>query len=276
MCGVVRAVQMVKHVTMLGSLLVAAMLQGCGAELSSDMLHENQQPLRVAAASDLAFAFDEIQLLHYQMHQRKVDVILGSTGLLARQIQQGAPFDLFFAANISFVDDLIEAGAARPETKSLYALGRIVIWQRADAEKPVTNLAALLSAGIETIAIANPDHAPYGLAAKQALIHAGIWDELAPKIVYGENVNQAYQFVRSGNADVGIIALSLAIAVEGGDWTLVPESFHEPIVQAAVVTQVTDDLEGAKAFLQTIESAKGREIMRRYGFLLPGEFTVEE
>lgn len=257
-------------------LLAVFGVAGCGGN-HPEGVPDALRPLRVASASDLAFAFEDLKVLHFEQHSREVDIILGSTGLLARQIQQGAPFDIFFAANISFVDDLIAAGAGRADTKDIYALGRIVIWSRKDRKGVTpTQLADLLSPEIGAIAIANPDHAPYGLAAKQALIASGLWEKLEPRIVYGENVNQAFQFARSGNADIGIIALSLGIAAEGGDWTLVDEDLHEPIVQAMVVTQISDDPDGAIAFLQTVQSVPGRAIMRKYGFLLPGEFRLPE
>jgi molybdate transport system substrate-binding protein len=268
---------MSRYVKVTGFVLVCmvVLLAGCGRH-NENAERTRSRPLRVAAASGLAFALEEIKVLHHKLHQREVDVILGSSGLLARQIAQGAPFDLFFSANESLVDGLIEAGALRGDTKYLYAVGRIVIWQRADAGHRVVSLSDLRSPHIRKIAIANPDHAPYGLAARQALQQIGVWDELESRIVYGENVNQAHQFIRSGNADVGIIALSLGITAGDGQWTLVDDGLHAPIVQAAAVTHVSEDPDGAMFFLQTMQTEEGRAIMKRFGFLLPGDVSAGE
>ena len=232
-------------------------------------------PLQVAAAADLADAFPEVGKAFEKASGRKVSFSFGATGLLAKQVEQGAPFDVFAAANLSFVDDVIAAGACDPDTKTTYAEGRIVLWTRRDAGLSPTSLADLTRPEIVHVAIANPDHAPYGKAAKQALVKSGVWEAIAKKIVYGENVQQTLQFAQSGNADVAIVALSLA-AVSGGHATPIDPSLHEPLTQTLVVCHGGGESRGrlepdARKFAAFVASDAGRAIMRRYGFVLKGE-----
>lgn len=230
------------------------------------------EPLRVAAAADLALAFKEVGAAFERERGKHVEFSFGSTGLLAKQISEGAPFDVFAAANVSFVDDVVRDGACLGETKSLYARGRIVMWSKDPW---------LLPKGIEDlgdpkyakIAIANPEHAPYGRAAREALTKSGTWATVQPRAVYGENVQQTLMFARSGNADVAIVALSLAIT-SPGNYTPIDATLHAPLDQALVVCN--GGSKGAKtneanAFVEFVGSESGRSIMRRFGFLLPGE-----
>jgi molybdate transport system substrate-binding protein len=226
--------------------------------------------ITVAAAADLQFAFSEIGALFEQETGQKVRFVFGSTGLLAQQITNGAPFDLFAAANISFVDDLVQEDLILPETVAVYARGRIVLAVNRAANLRMASLEALLSDQITLIAIANPEHAPYGMAAREALVAAGIWEEVQPKIVYGENVRQALQFIQTGDAQAGIIALSIAQAPEIS-WTLLDEALHNPLDQALGVVHGSSHPEAAREFAVFINGPSGRPIMQRYGFLLPGE-----
>ncbi len=225
--------------------------------------------VRVAAASDLARAFEEVGKAFEAKSGKKVTLTFGSTGLLAKQIAEGAPFDLFAAANVSFVDDAVKAGKCNGDTKSLYARGRIALWTRAGAPA-VSALADLADPRFVKIALANPEHAPYGRAAREALQKAGLWDALKPRLVFGENVQQALQFAQSGNADAAIVALSLA-TVAGGAYALVPETEHAPLDQALVVCGAGARAAVAKDFAAFVSSPDGRAIMNRYGFVLPGE-----
>jgi molybdate transport system substrate-binding protein len=226
--------------------------------------------ITVAAAADLQFAFTEIGVLFEQETGQKVRFVFGSTGLLAQQIMNGAPFDLFAAANISFVDTLVQEDRILPDTVAVYARGRIVLAVNRSANVSAASLEALLSDQITHVAIANPEHAPYGMAAREALEAAGIWKEVQPKIVYGENVRQALQFIQTGDAQVGIIALSIAQAPEIS-WTLLDEALHNPLDQALGVVSGSPHPEAARAFAAFINGPSGRPIMQRYGFLLPGE-----
>lgn len=230
------------------------------------------EPLRVAAAADLALAFDEIKAAFEKQSGKKVEISFGSTGLLAKQIAEGAPFDVFAAANVSFVDDVVRAGACDPDTKSLYARGRIVVWAK-DASLLPSDVRGLSDPKYQKVSIANPEHAPYGRAAREALTRAGVWPALEARTVHGENVQSALVYAKTGNADAAVVALSLAIS-SGGAYLPVDPSLHEPLDQALVVchggTRRAKTNE-ARAFVDYVASEPGRTVMRRYGFLLPGE-----
>ncbi|MBS2012754.1 MAG: molybdate ABC transporter substrate-binding protein [Deltaproteobacteria bacterium] len=230
------------------------------------------EPLRVAAAADLALAFKDVGAEFERTTGKKVEFTYGSTGLMAKQLAEGAPFDVFAAANISFVDDVVKAGACLAESKQLYAKGRIVVWSSDEASLP-KSLEDLAQPRYAKIAIANPDHAPYGRAAREALTKKGVWAKAQPRAVYGENVQQTLMFAQTGNADVAIVALSLAVT-SPGHWMMIDPDLHEPLDQAMVVCK--GGSKGAKAnearaFVEFVSSPGGRAIMRRYGFLLPGE-----
>jgi molybdate transport system substrate-binding protein len=199
---------------------------------------------------------------------------MGSTGNFARQIREGAPYEIFMAADEAFVADLHRDGFTRDEG-DLYAIGRIVMMvphgSPLEADGQLDTLAGALEAGrIARFAIANPDHAPYGMRAEEALRHKGLWDDLQPYLVLGENVSQAAQFALSGNAEGGIIAYSLALAPgvsERGTFELIPDEWHEPLRQRMVL--LNDAGPVAEAFYDFVAGPEGRAIMERYGFTLP-------
>ncbi len=226
--------------------------------------------LTVFAAADLTLAFKEIVPRFEKAHSVKVRLVLGSTGNLAKQIEHGAPADVFFAANRSFMDDLVGKGAVIKETRALYAQGRIVLAVPKGAAAGPTDPRDLLDRRIRRIAIANPQHAPYGKAAEQALTRLGLWEALKPKLVYGENIRHALQFVETGAADAGIIALSVA-DLPGIQWTLIDASLHEPLDQWAAVVRRSRRPELGLALIQFVNGPEGRSIMRRFGFRLPAE-----
>jgi molybdate transport system substrate-binding protein len=227
--------------------------------------------LTVFAASDLAFAFKALVPLFEKVSGAKVTLVLGSTGTFAQQIAAGAPADVFFAANESFVDDLIVRGRMIAETRALYAQGRIVLATSRQAGPPVTDLRQLTDARVRKIAIANPVHAPYGRAAEQALRAVGVWDAVKPKLVYGENIRHALQFIQSGAADAGIVALSVANVPEL-TWVAIDPALHEPLNQAVAVVRRSAVPSLALAFIQFVNGPEGRPIMKQYGFVLPGTF----
>jgi molybdate transport system substrate-binding protein len=231
-----------------------------------------QEPvvLTVAAASDLTPAFDEIGELFTEQTGVAVEFTFGSTGQLTQQIEAGAPVDLFAAASVDYIDQLEAKDLIIPDSKARYALGRIVLWTLPESTLPIESVADLTNPVIQHIAIANPDHAPYGVAAREAMQHAGIWEELQPKLVLGENVRDTLRYAETGDVDVAIVALSLAIQGTGR-WTLIPDDQHEPIDQALAVIARTPHEAEARAFADFINSEQGREVMRRYGFVLPGE-----
>ena len=231
--------------------------------------------VEVAAAADTRFALDELAAQFMRREGVQVQVTYGSSGQLAAQIEQGAPFDLFFSADEPLIRHLGAQGLIVEQTEQIYAIGRIVLWVPRDSPiDPQQGLRILTNDRIRFIAIANPDHAPYGRAAAQALRASGLWDQVHAKLVLGENISQTLQFARTGNADVGIIALSLAIAPpvqHTGRYGLIPSSLHDPIRQAAGVIARSPRPEQAKAFLAFVTGPEGRHVLRQYGFVLPGE-----
>lgn len=231
--------------------------------------------IQVAAASDLRFALEEIAALFQRQRGVEARLTFGSSGQFAVQIEQGAPFDVFFSANEAFVRTLAEKGHIYRESVQLYAIGRIMLWVRNDSPLDLTKgMSALLDERIRFIAIANPQHAPYGQAAAQAMQAAGVLVRVQPRLVLGENVSQALQFVQTGNAEVGIVALSLAVAPTvrpNGRYQLVPAYLHRPIRQAAGVGTASRWPDLALSFIAFVNSQPGRAVMRRYGFTLPGE-----
>lgn len=231
------------------------------------------EKVTVAAAADLKFAMDEIVATFKKTNPAdEVDVIYGSSGKFYTQIQQGAPYDLYFSADIGFPRQLVKAGFAASEVKP-YAFGRIVLWSTAmDASK--MTLSSLADPKIARIAVANPKHAPYGKRAEEALRASGLWEKVEPKLVYGENIAHAAQFVQTGNAHVGIIALALAVnpelASKGGYW-LIPDKLHEPLEQGFVITRRAEGSALARRFADYMGSTPARIVMTKYGFVLPGD-----
>ena len=225
--------------------------------------------ISVAAASDLRPAFEELGRRFTEETGTPVTFSFGSSGLLREQIVNGAPFDVFASADEAYVDAVIEAGAGDPETKAEYGRGRLALRAAAGAPQPGT-VADLAGAAYERVAVANPEHAPYGRAALEALGSAGVQPDVAGRLVYGENVSDTMRLVSSGNADVGIVALSLVLA-EGGPVTLVPEDLHEPLRQTLVALGTGEEARPARAFASYVNEPEGRQVLLRHGFALPGE-----
>src|SRR5271163_3141364 len=231
------------------------------------------QEIRVAAAADLQFAMQDVAAQFEKRTGTKVNVTYGSSGNFFSQIQNGAPFDLFFSADIDYPRKLEAAGLAEPGTLYKYAVGRIVIWTPADSKVDVTRdgWKSLLDPSVQKISIANPEHAPYGRAAVAAMQKAGIYEQVKAKLVYGENISQAAQFVQSGNAQAGIVAMSLAVSPgmkEGKRWEI-PADLHPPIEQGAIVLTSAKNKEPARAFLEFVKGEAGRVTLARYGFTFP-------
>ena len=230
----------------------------------------------VAAASDLKFALEEIAAKFHTDTKKELRLNFGSSGNFTTQLQQGAPFELFLSADEGFVFQLADAGKTL-DRGALYAEGRIVLFApKGSALKPDASFsdlrAALADGRIQRFAIANPEHAPYGRAAEQALKGQGLWDAIKPRLVLGENVSQAAQFATSGSAQGGIFAFSLAIApVVGGlgSYVLIPAEWHAPLRQRMVLMKGAG--ETAKAFYAYLQAPAARLVLRSYGFLLPGE-----
>jgi molybdate transport system substrate-binding protein len=234
---------------------------------------QSQEPLRVAAAADLQFALKEIASQYERQTGRKVEITFGSSGNFFAQLQNGAPFDAFFSADIQYPTRLQQSNLTEPNSLLKYAVGRLVVWIPADSKINLIERKwdALLDPTVQKIAIANPEHAPYGRAAVEALKRAGIYDKVQPKLVYGENISQAAQFVQSGNAPAGIIALSLALspAMKTGQRWGVPVDQYAPIEQAAVILKTARDKDAARAFLAFVSSDAGERTLGSYGFAIP-------
>ncbi len=233
-----------------------------------------QVNLTVSAASDLVQAFEEMGKLFDEETGVRVTFNFGSTGQLAQQIEQGAPVDLFAAANVSFVERLEQRGLILPDTKALYAQGRITLWMRSENPLRIDRITDLTRPEVKSIAIANPEHAPYGIAAREAMQSVGVWEQVSPKLVFGENIRQTQQYAQSGNVDVAIVALSLSVG-SSGRWTLIPAALHKPINQALAVIKGTRQEQAARRFAAFINGEQGRVVMRKYGFTLPGEEAVK-
>jgi molybdate transport system substrate-binding protein len=231
------------------------------------------EEIAVAAASDLNFAIKDLIAEYEKATGTHVKLSLGSSGNFYAQIQNGAPFDLYFSADIGYPKKLEEAGLTVPGSLYRYAVGRIVLWTNHSSRRDVAKgLEILRDPAIKKIAIANPKHAPYGRAAVAAMQHFKVYDEAKARLVLGENISQAAQFVESGACDVGVIALSLALAPTmkaAGTYWEIPSEAHPPLEQGAAILKSSKQQKTAQHFVEFMQSAKGQEIMSRYGFTLP-------
>ncbi len=230
--------------------------------------------ISVAAASDLNFAFKEIVAEFEKKTGNTVKLSLGSSGNFFAQLSNGAPFDLFFSADIGYPKKLEEAGLAEPGTLYMYAVGRIVVWVPKGSPIDVAELGikALQHPLVKKVAIANPKHAPYGRAAVAAMEHYKVHDTVKDKLVLGENISQTAQFIQTGGADIGIIALSLAVAPamkESGMYWEVPVEAYPRLEQGAVILKAAKDQKTAREFLDYIKSPEGAAVFKRYGFFVP-------
>ena len=231
--------------------------------------HAQPATLTIAAASDLRFALDELlQSFRATRPGVRVDVVYGSSGKLSTQVRNGAPFDIFFSADRAYAQELEVAGFTAGAPR-LYATGRLVAWS-ADAVLGRLSLDDLVRhPSVKRFAIANPDHAPYGQRAVEALRNRGLYDAVAPRLVLGDNINQAAQFVQTGAAQAGIVAYSLVLspALAGqGAWTLLPQAWHTPLEQAFVVTKRAAALSLAADFVRHLDLPASQALLQRYGF----------
>jgi molybdate transport system substrate-binding protein len=229
--------------------------------------------ITIAAASDLNFAFREIATEYENTTGNHVRLTLGSSGNFFAQIQNGAPFDLYFSADIAYPRKLEEAGLTVPGSLYQYAVGRIVLWAGKESQFDLSKgLEILREPAIKKIAIANPKHAPYGRAAVAAMEYFKVYDQVKDRLILGENISQAAQFIESGACDIGIIALSLAVAPamkSKGTYWEVPTEAHPSLEQGAVILKSSKNQEAARQFIEFIKGPNGQEIMKRYGFVVP-------
>jgi molybdate transport system substrate-binding protein len=232
--------------------------------------------LSIVAAADLKFALDDLVKDSEAKHaSTKVNVTYGSSGNFFAQLQSGAPFDVFLSADVAYPRKLAEQGLNADDV-FLYAIGRIVVWLPKGSPLDVDKLGikALLEPSVRKIAVANPQHAPYGRAAVAAMKALNVYGQVVSRLVYGENVGQTAQFVQSGAADIGILPLSLAVAPkmqDAGRFWQVPQDADPRIEQGGVILKSSKNLETARAFRDFVLGDHGREVLERYGFSLPGK-----
>ncbi len=248
----------------------------CLALLASTLWAGPPGHLAIAAAADLQFALLEVKDAFVKTHPgAEVSVTYGSSGNFYAQLMNKAPFDLFLSADLTYPKQLVEAGLADGATEFLYSRGRIVLWAPKESPIPVEQLGmkALSHPAAKKIAIANPRHAPYGRAAEAALTKLGLLEALTPRLVFGENISQTAQFVQTGAADIGIIALSLtkAPAMATGRMWEVPPDLYSPLNQGGVIPNHAQNKAGALAFRAFMQSPEGIAILRRYGFQVGGQ-----
>lgn len=228
------------------------------------------QSITVAAAADLQFAMQEVAAQFQKQTGKEVKLIYGSSGNFFQQLQNGAPFDMFFSANLDYPEKLQAAGLTESGSYYEYARGKIVVWVAKESMIDVSfGLQALLNPSVKKIAIANPQHAPYGQAAVAAMQKEGVYEKIKDKFVLGENISQTASFVVTGSADVGIVALSLALSPnmkDKGRYVEIPAGDYPPMQQACVVLSSSKNKETAKQFLSFIKSPAVADTFRKYGF----------
>jgi len=242
----------------------------CGAAAFGDA---QSKEIRVAAASDLQAVLPEIAKSFESELITHAELVFGSRGNLFAQIQNGAPFDVFFSADREFPDKLVQSGRAEPRSSAVYAVGRLVLWlpPGAKCEPQAEKWNCLLRPEIAKIAIANPVHAPYGRAAVQALQSAHLYEQIRAKLVFGENISQAAQFVQSGNAQAGLLSFSQlhSPAMQGGKNWEIPRETYPPIEQAVVVLKSAREKSAADEFARFVTEGRGRTLLEKSGFHVP-------
>lgn len=231
--------------------------------------------VKITAAADLVYAFKEMKALFLQQNPGdKVSIAFGSTGKAYTQIMNGAPYDIYFAADMGYVQKLAEQGLTVTKPKP-YAYGRIGIWTLKNSGIDVSKgMASLLDPKVKRVAIADPSHAPYGVAAVNALKSQGYYDALKDRFALGENVSQVAQFIHSGAAEIGILPLSLSkadVMTKEGNFYLLPENWHNHIIQGYALLKKGKDNPTAQKFVKFIATPQARAIFKKYGFVLPNE-----
>ena|ERR1700693_133382 len=250
--------------------LLLALFSGGSVPRARGAGHE----INVAAAADLSAALAEVAAIYEKRTGVKVKLSFGASGALTQQIQNGAPFDVFFSADMGYPQQLIAGGQAEGASLYRYAVGRLVLWVPKDSPLDVEHkgMDVLLDPSVKKISIANPEHAPYGRAAAAALKHYGLYEKLGDRLVMGENISQAAQFVESGNAQAGFVALAHAIApaMQGkGKYWVVPAEAYPPLDQGVVLISHSPHAQEAAAFLEYVRTAEAAAVLQRYGFSLP-------
>ena len=256
----------------LSSLFILCVLY-VSALLFSPPAVAQQTQLNIAAASDLKFALTDLASAFEKRSGVKLSLTFGSSGNFFAQIQNGAPFDIFFSADSDYPRKLNEAGLVLPNSADSYAVGKLAVWVPSNSKlaPEKSGWQSLLDRTVQKIAIANPDHAPYGRAALEALKNSGLYEKIKAKLVFGENISQAAQFVQSGNAEIGILASSITSSpafASGHSWTI-PQNQYTPLLQSFVVLKSSSHKDAALAFLAYVKSPAAQVIFENYGFAKP-------
>lgn len=225
--------------------------------------------LTVAAASNVIPAFERIAGEFEDQYNAEIDLTFGSTSQLAGQVESGAPIDIFVSADLATIERLDEGSWLISDTIETYARGRIVLWMPENSDLRIDSIDQLTGHDIQRIAIGNPEHAPYGVAAREALQQSGLWDELEAKLVPSQSVRAALQTAETGNVDVAIVALSLALESDDGHWSMIPDDLHQPIDQAMAVGVRTSHEDAARTFVEFVTGPAGQAILEDYGYTIP-------
>ena len=254
--------------------LIAFLALACGASIPQ--AESADREISVAAAADLSSAMQEVAANYEKRTGVSVKLSFGASGALTQQIQNGAPFDVFFSADMDYPRQLITGGQADGATLYRYAVGQLVLWVPQDSPLDIEHkgMDVLLDPSVKKISIANPQHAPYGRAAAAALKHYGLDEKLGDRLVLGENVSQAAQFVESGNAQAGFVALAHAVApsMQGkGRYWVVPADAYPALDQGVVLISHAPHREDAAAFLGFMKTEEAAGVLRRYGFTSPDQ-----
>jgi len=226
----------------------------------------NKKELSVAAASDLRPALTEISGSFEKEKDARVILTFASSGTLTGQIESGAPYDVYFSADRNYIEELKNKGLLESSLIKNYARGFIVLAKKRDSITEITGLDGLLNSEVKVIALANPAHAPYGKAAVEALKNSGMWDNVKEKVVYAENAAQAEQYISTGNADAGIIALSLALNNDRVEYVRIDQALYSSVIQSFGIVKNSKNRETALEFIEYLRSEKAKEIMKKYGY----------
>lgn len=226
-------------------------------------------PVRIAGAANLVKVMEQIVPRFEKESGAKVDFIAGSSGKLAAQLKEGAPFDLFMSANVKFVDEATSSGECLADSKKLYARGHLVMWSKEGAkDEPPAEPAGLTDKKYETIAVAQPEQAPYGAAARAALEKLGVWTKIEKRVIFGSSLEETIKLVESGNAEVGLLALSQVIKAKG-KYVEIPDDLHDPLDQALAVCKNGKQQALAGKFVEFLGTPEIQELMKSYGYTMP-------
>jgi molybdate transport system substrate-binding protein len=240
-----------------------------GGETTGEQKPADSTPIRIAGAANLVKLMEEIVPRFEKEAGVEVDFIPGSSGKLAAQLKEGAPFDLFMAANVKFVDDAVASGECLADTKKVYARGHLVMWSKEGAkDEPPARPDGLADAKYETIAVAQPDQAPYGAAARAALEKLGVWKKIEKRVIYGPSLEETIKLVDSGNAEIGLLALSQVIKGKG-KYVAIPDELHDPLDQALAVCKNGKQKELAVKFVEYLARPEVQDAMKSYGYTIP-------